>query len=391
MLMKPLLILFLFCIQFTYAQQKVQLTKKVSLSVNANIETYFFAEKLAVERIDYFVFDHKGWDYAHEPIVHFGFEHFKKFKDKPVIIRLASLFKQIRDSLHDNGPIMNHLLNQKEFPQHGPRFSGTKQNHVFKELTDSLRSFYLMAKVGDYLKINAYFYKNALQEVKKDINIPAFSFMEQWYGKSFPEYQLSISPAMPITKGEDNYRGFGPLLESPKGKIPAMVISPSRMLDLQPDLNAYQAFGYDNPDITRFLTSHEIGHAFVNPELEAYTDQIKAHEQLYTPELEKLLKPKSINNWHVCVIEHLVRLAEIRVAVLMKDPAQADYLRKLHIGEYGCVLLPLLEDKIKEYEQDRKLYPGFKQYLPVLVAYLHSLSLELINEQVSKYKDYPKH
>jgi hypothetical protein len=61
MLMKPLLILFLFCIQFTYAQQKVQLTKKVSLSVNANIETYFFAEKLAVERIDYLVFDNIGW------------------------------------------------------------------------------------------------------------------------------------------------------------------------------------------------------------------------------------------------------------------------------------------------------------------------------------------
>lgn len=389
--MNKLLIPFLFCVQFTYAQHKEQLTKKVSLSVNTNIETYFFAEKLAVERIDYFVFDHKGWDYTHEPMVYFGYEHFKKFKDEPVIVRLATLFKQIRDSLQDNGPIMNHLLNQKEFPQQGPRFSGSKQDLVFKELTDSLRSFYLMAKVGDYLKTNADFYKNALREVKKDVNIPAFSFMEQWYGKTFPEYQLSISPAMPITKGEDNYRGFGPLLESPRGKIPAMVISPSRMLPLQPDLKAYQAFGYDNPDITRFLTGHEIGHAFVNPELEAYTDQIKAHEQLYTPELGKLLHPSSINNWNVCVIEHIVRLAEIRVAVLMKDPAQADYLRKLHIGAYGCVLLPLLEDKIKEYEQDRKLYPSFKQYLPVLVAYLHSLSPELVNEQVSKYKEYPKH
>ncbi|SDM30387.1 DUF4932 domain-containing protein [Pedobacter antarcticus] len=383
-----------------FAQHQLPLSTKGSVGVSTNIETYFFAEKLAVEHIGNYVFDIKGVDYSHQPIVYFGFKHFSNYQNDPVIIRAAEILKEIRDTLHDNGPIFNYLLNQKEFPGAGPRFalktdnnpSGSSMNKnvdaLLAELTDSLRSFYVKADVGRFLAENSSFYKQALQEIGKDINKDIFLHMEKWYGQKFPFYELYISPAMPITPGDDNYRGVGPQIDSPKGKIPSMVVSSSKMLKLQNSLADYHEFGFDNEPVTSFISSHEIGHSFVNPLLDQYTTSIKADSALYTKKLEAILSTSNIRGWHVTVIEHLVRLGEIRIAVSVKNDKEAERLRKLHIGEYNCVLIPLLEAKIIEYERNHKKYPDFKSYVPVLMAYFQGLTPEIIDEQVRLYVNY---
>ncbi|MGU3376549.1 DUF4932 domain-containing protein [Chryseobacterium sp. M5A1_1a] len=382
------------------AQYMQKLSPKVQVGVNRNIETYFFAEKLAVEHIGNYVFDNNTVDYSHQPIVFFGFQHFKKYKDDPSILRIAELLRQIRDLLHDNGPILNHLLNQKDFPAEGQMYDGLQiktdpqvEEHpqvkpMIKELTDSLRRFYTYADVGSFMKTNKAFYEGALREASKDIKPGSYQFMEKWYGQTFPSYMLYISPAMPITPGEDNYRGFGPNILTADGKIPSMVVSSSRMLPLQQSLTSYRHFGFDNPEVTSFITGHEIGHTFVNPLLDHFKDQIQADSALYTHELAALVEKNNIRGWYVCLIEHLVRLGEIRVALAMKDPKEAERLRRIHIGEYKCVLIPLLEIKIAEYEQNRIKYPTFESYLPKLLNYLSSLTPKEIDAQVLKYKNY---
>lgn len=384
-----------------FAQHQLPLSSKGSVGVSTNIETYFFAEKLAVEHIGNYVFDTKGVDYSHQPVVHFGFKRFSKYQNDPVIIRTAEILRQIRDTLYDNGPILNYLLNQKEFPASGLRFAALKKGDkssgfsknekvdaLMAELTDSLRSFYIKADVRGFLAENSSFYKQALQEIGKDINKDIFLNMEKWYGQKFPFYELYISPAMPITPGDDNYRGFGPQIDSPKGKIPSMVVSSSKMLKLQNSLADYHEFGFDNEPVTSFISSHEIGHSFVNPLLEQYMTSIKADSALYTKNLEAILRPNNISGWQIAVIEHLVRLGEIRIAVSVKNEKEAERLRKLHIGEYNCVLIPLLEAKIVEYEHNHKKYPDFKSYVPVLIEYIHGFTPDIIDEQVRLYKNY---
>jgi hypothetical protein len=386
---------FLLIFQYSNAQNKDQLSSKVSVAVNTNLETYFFAEKLAVERIDNFVFDHKDWDYSHQPIVYYGFQNFKKHNDDPVIIRIADILKQLRETYHDNGPIMNYMVNQKEFPEKGPLFIQSKYNADYPaaaallvELTDSLRKFYVKANVGMFLKKNAVFYRGALKEVEKDVDVSSFPAMEKWYGKKFSQYHIYLAPSMPITSGEDNYRGFGPQIISAEGTIPSMIISSDKMLPFQSNLTAYHHFGFDNQAVTHMLTKHEIGHSFVNPEMEKYASQIKSDSILFTPGLKSKLAPYYINDWYICVIEHLVRLGEIRTAVMMNDYKEVHRLRLVHIGQYKCVLLPLLEDKINEYENNRVHYPSFESYLPKLIAYFHSLSPQIVNDQVKKYENY---
>jgi len=378
------------------AQHTVQLSPTVFLGVSTNIETYFFVEKLAVEKIGNFVFDIKGTDYSHQPIVFFGYKHFQQYQNDPLIIRAANILKQLRDSLHDNGPIMEYLLNQKEFPATGARFTGinsdllnnrapAKSKSLLAELTDSLRKFYIHRNVAGFLDSNASFYRGAINEVAKDVNKSAFSFMEKWYGKKFPQYELYISPAMPITPGEDSYRGFGPQILSSKGIIRSMMISSSTMLQIQDGLSKYKQFGFDNPAVTRFIFYHETMHSFVNPLLEKYSAQIKADSLLFTKSLKDILSPHYISDWTVCLTEHLVRLGEIRIAVSMNNNVEADRLRKLHITEYKCVLIPILEQKIKEYETDRASYTNFESYLPKLISFFHTLSTKVIDEQVAKY------
>jgi hypothetical protein len=389
---KITLFLLLLNAQYAFAQYKDQLSPKVSVAINANLETYFFAEKLAVEHINDFVFDHKGWDYTHQPIVHYGFLHFYSYVNSPVIIKIATLLQQIKSTYQDNSPILNYLLNQKEFPAKGPSFNELPNDPdhpemrvVLAELTDSLRSFYQLANVSVFIKDNARFYQGALKEVEKDIDASSFPALEKWYGKTYPGYLIYLTPGMPITKGEDNYRGFGPRIISPEGVIPAMIMSSDQILPLKSDLSSYVQFGFDNAGVTHLLTNHEIGHSFVNPIIEKYAAQLKKDSALFTPALKQILAPHYVNNWYVSVIEHLVRLGEIRTAVSMKNFKEADRLRQLHIHGEKCVLIPMLEIKIRQYELDRKHYPTFESYLPELISFFHSLTPSTINDQVKKF------
>lgn len=386
------LIILLWSAQYSFAQHKIQLSKKVAVSINANLETYFFAEKLAVEHINDFVFDHKGWDYAHQPIVHYGFLRFKPYVNTPVMIRIAALLKEVKSAYQDNSPVMNYLVNQKEFPARGPLYKELPidpahpvMKGVLAELTDSLRSFYQAAKVGAFIEENTSFYQGALKEVEKDIDAASFPALEKWYGKTFPAYHIYLAPGMPVTKGEDNYRAFAPKIMSTNGVKPAMVMSSDRMLPPEPNLLSYKRFGFDNADVTHFLTKHEIGHSFVNPLIEAYAAQLRADSGLFTPELREILAPHYIHDWYVCVIEHLVRLGEIRTAVSMKNLAEAGRLRQLHIYGEKCILIPLLEAEIMKYERNRKRYPNLESYLPELITYFHSLTPAMINEQIDRY------
>ena len=377
------------------AQYKTKLAAHAFVGIHPNLETYFFVEKLAVEHINNYVFNIKGTDYSHQPMVYFAFKHFQPYQNDPIVIRVAEILRQLRDTYHDNGPIMDYLVNQKEFPAKGPRYAGPNKKietdagkqrmmALMPELTDSLRSFYRKADVGGFLEKNRHFYLGALKEVSKYIHPTAFPAMEKWYGKTFSQYDLYISPAMPITPGEDSYRGYGAQIAFPGGKIPSMVVSSSIMLKPLATLNQYQEFGFDNRDVTQFVAYHEIIHSFVNPILEQYADALKADSALYITEWKEKMSPYGISDWYICVTEHLVRLGEIRIALAMGNAHEAARLRKLHVEEQYFVLLPLLEKEIADYEAGRVKYPTFEDYLPRLVSYFRSLTPQQVKAQYLK-------
>ncbi|HET9747272.1 MAG TPA: DUF4932 domain-containing protein [Chitinophagaceae bacterium] len=376
-----------------YTQLSEHISEKVSLSVNTNIETYYIAEKLAVEHIGNYVFSNKTTQFTHQPLVCYAQKEFTKWTNSPIILRIADILRQLRDKYHDNAQTLEYLLYRNEFPDTGYRWPPPATLHVFDtkeskaltlELSDSLASFYRQANVGSFLKRNASYYKGALAEARKHINRRAIPYMEKWYGHQFAAYELYLMPGMPITPGKDNYRAFGPMLISPKGEVSAMVFSSSIELPLEKSLKDYQHFGFDNADVIRFLTVHEIGHSFVNPVMKPMTADIQHDTSLFSPALAKALAPSYIDGWENCIIEHLVRLGEIRIAVAMDDTTEASRLRKLHINEFKFALLPLLEKKIVEYENDRSKYPNFNSFLPEIFDMFHNLKPEDVDKAVAR-------
>lgn len=246
---------------FAVSNVKAQSSSIFKLGWHPNIETYFIAEHLAVQTIGSYVVDNKTFDYTHQPMVTASYSHFKNYKDSAVILRIAAILSNLRGLFGDNLPILDYLLYQKPFPEKGTLYpyhfnsDGTPEKNVLvlselKELTDSLLSFYDQAKVGQFLKQNKMFYEGALAEVKKDINSGIYTAMEKYYGQKFKGYYIFVTPAMPLTAGEDNYRGMGVLLNTQKGVIACMIMSTNVMLAPKSDLNQYIAFGYDNPRIT---------------------------------------------------------------------------------------------------------------------------------------------
>lgn len=377
------------------AQLSEKLSKKVTLSVNTNIETYFFAEKLAVEHIGSYVFSNKNINYTHQPIVFFGLKQFMIWKDSPVILRISENLKQLRDIQYDNQPQLIFLLYRNQFPKTGYRWSIPEEflssaerinpgrTKLFFELTDSLKSFYEQANVQEFIDKNISFYKGALAEAKKYINVKRITYMEKWYGQKFDEYQICLMPGMPISPGEDNYRAFGPTLKSGKRKIATMVFSTSVQLPLLSSVKDYKKFGFDNKDVISFLTTHEFGHSFVNPYIENMASEILRDTALFTTSLRKSLEGSYISSWEECVIEHIVRLGEIRIAKLMGDTTEEVRLRQYH-AKLGFVLLPLLEKKIIEYETDHSRFPTFTNFLSNLYQTIHKLISSDIDALVKK-------
>jgi hypothetical protein len=302
-----------------------QVSPRLKIGWHTNVETYFIAERLAVETIGWYVFDNKDFDYTHQPLVTAAFNHFKDYKDSAIVKRIAAILLNMRERFGDNLPILDYLLYQKPFPQKGHLYpyhfskaeSQEKQQSFLLavgELTDSLHAFYQKAKVGAFLNEHKRFYEGAVADVKKNLDMGIYAAMEKYYGQKFKGYHILITPAVPLTAGADNYRGMGVSLRTPEGVAACMMISTNEMLPQKGDLKQYTAFGFDNQKVIQFLAVHEIIHSFVNPALEQHIPLISKDSSLYTPKLASLMKPQGIPNWQICATEHLVRLGEIRIA-----------------------------------------------------------------------------
>lgn len=95
--------------------------------------------------------------------------------------------QKFSDTLNDNGPILEYLLNQEEFPAKGYRFAGGKKKFIISsgrnklitllpELTNNFRKFYIKAQVAAFLKHNSSFYEGALKEISNDKPVRLYSY-----------------------------------------------------------------------------------------------------------------------------------------------------------------------------------------------------------------------
>lgn len=87
--------------------------------------------------------------------------------------------------------------------------------------------------------------------------------------------------------------------------------------------------------------------------------------------------------WPSCVGEHIVRTGEIRIALANGNPQLAEKLRNQHIKENSFVLIPDFEKKMEAYENNRKKYKSFKDFVPELLTVLDETSVEKVRKKLN--------
>jgi len=359
--------------------------KKLSIEFNRNIATYSIVEKLVANKEGrLFYIDGKSDD-DYLPMVGLAFNQMNKLDNSKII-------QQTIDYLNIVGfqqdLTYQALLRANDFPQKGYKYSLDSMHLeqtkflALKKYIENLKNFYIDRNLNSFFDENAHFINGAINEVINNAPKDYLSKMEKYYGEEIFKFKFYINPFDALPYEKDFWHGNGPKILTDKGTIANMISSAYLPLKKQPNIDDYEEFGFNNPKTIKFLITHEFGHSFVNHTLDSYTNEINKYNDLFYSGLNEKMNPQGYSNWTICIIEHFVRLGEIRIAEINGEKDRADELRKMHINEFSFVLIPYFEKKIIEYEENRDRYPTFKDFIPSLISTLNSISSKDIRKSL---------
>lgn len=392
-------ILTIFVVLFFTVSFSQKKASKFSVNYNKNIETYFLAEILSAEHRkankDFELFKIKECS-TYQPIVKNALEKYSSLKNSEI----AHLTAHINDVLLEkygigNDAMMKPLLSHKEFPLKGwnneyifekntlTKAQNEEVTSLIKMYISKLEQFYGQENINVFFEENKTFYSGGIAEYNKQIPPNFTSAMEKFYGESFYEYTVLISPMMMWPIDDNEGRGIGTYVQNKSGNKSIYEIASPFMRVKEED-----QFGYNNQFQARFLTVHEFGHSFVNKEVYKHKDKLESFKELFEKSnlKEVMTKTSGVADYQTCVVEHLVRLGEIETAIIQDDLERAKKLEIYHLKNH-FIFLPQLEEKIKEYNANRKKYKKFGDFVPELIKVFENTTIELINKELDNNKD----
>lgn len=371
---------------------------KFSVNYNKNIETYFLAEILSAEHRknnkDFELYKIKECS-VYQPIVNVALKKYAYLKDSDMAIATAKINDVLLEKYGSgNDILMKPLMYHKEFPAtewiNDYQFSNNnltaEQNkevtQLIKNYLSELSKFYTKENIGQFFVENKAFYNGGIKEYNKQIPVGFTNAMEQFYGESFDSYTILISPMMMWPIEDHEGRGIGTNVISKSGTTDIYEIaSPFVKVENK------EQFGYDNQFQARFLSVHEFGHSFVNKDVYQHKDQLEKFKDLFEKSnlKEAMIKTGGYGDYQTCVAEHLVRLGEIQTAIIQKDFERAKKLEEYHLKN-NFIFLPLLEEKLKDYNSNRKQYRKFGDFVPQLLRVFENSNIEFINNALAQNK-----
>lgn len=128
---------------------------------------------------------------------------------------------------------------------------------------------------------------------------------------------------------------------------------------------------------------HEFNHSFVNPVVERNWTKFKSAEKVFVPVAEQMRK-QAYGDARDMVDESLVRAAVIVYSKTNTDP----HSLKLSIRREeanGFVWMGELYRLLERYQADRRLYPQFQDFMPVVAQFYDSLASR-IGAEITQYR-----
>lgn len=346
---------------------------KLQIEFNTNVATYSIVEHVvAKHRGRLFYIDGQA-----------NLEYLPMAKTASVQMRLFNNSQIIQQTIKYLDVVGNQqdityqaLVRHNTFPEKGYKHnlkalnldSATEQ--ALADYMEALRVFFVERQLDKFFADNSRFIEGALREVKKNIPNRYIEKMENYYRESHHAYRFIVNPFDVVPYDTVFWHGNGVRIVSNEHKEAIMISSPYVPLEHRASVADYQTFGFDHARTIRTIITHEFGHAFVNPVFEQHEAEILKSATLMSDAFVGAMDPQGYGYWPTCVIEHVVRLCEIRIAESDGDLATANHLRKFHIDDCSFVLIPELESRIKEFERTRDA--SFASFAPQLLQVIDS-------------------
>jgi len=316
----------------------------------------------AISDSDYF-FKRFPEDFKGRPMLYEARKYFKSYKDH---IAVKETQKLLEESADIGGVLFQGVLYAEELPgtklKHEPVLPFWMKNRTKLEAyMKVLAQFYKDADVAAFFDEYDHFYKGAIAEASGYMNDKVISAMESYFGASNDSYTLILLPLSPY--------GWG--FSASVGKQQYALVSPVSNSEWKPVLSEYASFGFAGEGAKqhyRELVTHEFTHSFITAFLDApaMRKQINSFDSLYIPALDSVMADQGYPDWWGFVNEHIVRLAEIRIAARLNKEDGNEMLAE-NVKESRFILLPDQQSLIADYETHRNKYKTIRDFLPVLV------------------------
>jgi|GEM_PF-4639639 len=333
--------------------------KSINVVFKNQIETINILQNLWVE-------NENGWPYANftNPVkedISLFFKKYSKHKAVKMTQEIANselsfsgpLAIATRLSSFPNAKITNSF---EDIYSQLPLKENVSAKAYLDDYVKQVNLFYIESNVAGFLKKHSKSYTCSKTEILSLIpDKKVLINMENYYGKEFSNYyfipSLTLFPMAFGTKIKNNMNSFDLY----------------QIVGAQEDFdNVNNKCGFSNKDNLYILSLHEYGHSFVD-----ITTQMANRTKHLQNAVAKEMEEISYADWDVALDEHIVRSIEIRILnTIVGMETNTKNLREKYINN-GFKYIPFIEKHLSEnYENNRKEYKTFKQYLPKLISSL---------------------
>ncbi len=175
--------------------------------------------------------------------------------------------------------------------------------------------------------------------------------LESWFGMSRQSYSILPAPL--------SFHGFGSWVLREDGTMDVFctIMGATALIPGEVDV-----------ETSLFLRSfvwHEFAHSFVNPLCEEYSEELDEYSNLFEP-IEWIMSSQAYPLWQICVREHLVRAAVVRLVASEYGPEAGRQETELQLRNGFIYIEPLCEDFVI-LEQTRETGETFESMFPVFI------------------------
>jgi len=243
-----------------------------------------------------------------------------------------------------------------------PGFDDRWTESMRAEFIVALNDFYLQSRFHDWFESTKNLQVDAEKAFQPIVNMVDLEWYSTFFKKQNANFQIVLCPLA----GHNNY-GVG-------------VQKKDGVHVLEPVISStYYKEGQITYDINRVfpIVIHEFCHAYCNPLIDEWYDQMKANADVVFEHNRAVLTGQAYTNSRIMMYESFVRASVIRYMQTHFTSEQVDIEALIKEEEHkGFIMIRTLIAALAEYDTHKDTYPDMVSYMPQLVRVINGFSVQ---------------